>query len=554
MEGLEDGELEEGEIPDEKDEGSLSGISDNDEVWDEHSQSIVEEHEPICHSKSSDTRLRQASKSDTSSIVEDSTRKAPKSEGKGRLLKKWLLSQSGFQEDKDQWTCGPEDMILWHGRKVSVGKAASELPEELFLAFEGDLNKLLQLSSFGGIKCDTLMAVYKEKLPSSAKEFKRIVRMNSCSSTTLVKICFCNLREKFEIVPKRCWNDDREQSSLTSVIQRKNSRGLEKQFAEEEEDRECSSSKDVMVIATKVIGKVKWFDPSSGRGLVTRDDNKEEIFVHQTDLIDNTQHALWVGEIVVFDVVIKEKRIKATNVSRCAGAPQIGVSHYTDHKEGQGEKNQIGRGVVDDEGENAKEAMMTRENANKRRRRKSSQTRSQSVEKKRGESSSGSEHGGRRRQRSGKSKNRRSTKRRDKEIRSRERKGSESSHSREQKRSKGSRRERSSSSGNSSSSSSSSSSGSSDSSRSSASSSSRKRKRSSSSEQRSRSSKERESESSSSSSRRRSKSEIRLQKKRRKEYSEQRQRKETATKFPNKKKEALVTDAAIQRILRVSLD
>ena len=98
MKGLEESELEEGEIPDEKDEGSLSDISDNDEVWDEHSQSIVEEHEPICHSKSSDTRLRQASKSDTSSIVETSNRKAQKSEGKGKLLKKWLLSQSGFQE------------------------------------------------------------------------------------------------------------------------------------------------------------------------------------------------------------------------------------------------------------------------------------------------------------------------------------------------------------------------------------------------------------------------------------------------------------------------
>ena len=231
--------LEDGEIPDEEDgAGILSDVSDEEEDWNRQYQSLVVEHERICHSKTSETWYRQDVGSDTRSIVEISTGKAQKSLGKGNLLKKWLLSQSGFQEENSRWICEPEDMILWHGRKVSAGKASSELPKELFLVFERDLDELLRLNGFAGVRCDKLMDEYKRRLPTSAKEFKRIARMNNCSSTTLVKICLSNLREVFEVFPKKYWNGDGNQPSDTAVIQRKKGRRSEEKYVEEK--RECS--------------------------------------------------------------------------------------------------------------------------------------------------------------------------------------------------------------------------------------------------------------------------------------------------------------------------
>ena len=117
--------------------------------------------------------------------------------------------------------------ILWHGRKVSVGKAASDLPEELFLAFEEVVDELLQQSCFGGLRCDNFLAAYNKEFPSSAKEFKRIARLNSCSSKTLVKLCLSRLNKKFKVFPKECWNDDGDQSSDVAVIRRKEPRMME---------------------------------------------------------------------------------------------------------------------------------------------------------------------------------------------------------------------------------------------------------------------------------------------------------------------------------------
>ena len=62
--------------------------------------------------------------------------------------------------------------------------------------------------------------------------------------------------------------------------------------------------------------KFEWFDVNSGHGFVTRDDNKEDVLVHRTALINNTPvQSLGVGEVLTFDVVIREKRIEASNVS-----------------------------------------------------------------------------------------------------------------------------------------------------------------------------------------------------------------------------------------------
>ena len=41
------------------------------------------------------------------------------------------------------------------------------------------------------------------------------------------------------------------------------------------------------VVATKVSGTVKWFNVKSGYGFINRNDNKEDVFVHQTAIIKN---------------------------------------------------------------------------------------------------------------------------------------------------------------------------------------------------------------------------------------------------------------------------
>ena len=39
---------------------------------------------------------------------------------------------------------------------------------------------------------------------------------------------------------------------------------------------------DKRVIATKVLGTVKWFNVRNGYGFINRNDTKEDVFIHQT--------------------------------------------------------------------------------------------------------------------------------------------------------------------------------------------------------------------------------------------------------------------------------
>uniref|UniRef100_A0A8C5MYZ3 CSD domain-containing protein n=1 Tax=Leptobrachium leishanense TaxID=445787 RepID=A0A8C5MYZ3_9ANUR len=61
------------------------------------------------------------------------------------------------------------------------------------------------------------------------------------------------------------------------------------------------------VIATKVLGTVKWFNVRNRYGFINRDDPKEDVIVHQTVIKKNNPrkylHSVGDGEIVEFDVV-----------------------------------------------------------------------------------------------------------------------------------------------------------------------------------------------------------------------------------------------------------
>jgi len=101
-------------------------------------------------------------------------------------------------------------------------------------------------------------------------------------------------------------------------------------------------------ITTKVSGTVKWFNVKSGYGFITRNDTKDDVFVHHTAIISKNAMkkfpTLGDGELVEFDVIIDKKGMSlASNVSGPKGAAVKG-SLYARDRRGCGGKERGGKG------------------------------------------------------------------------------------------------------------------------------------------------------------------------------------------------------------------
>ena len=79
------------------------------------------------------------------------------------------------------------------------------------------------------------------------------------------------------------------------------------------------------MVARRVAGTVKRYEVKLGYGFITRGDNGEDVFVHQSDIVKDGFRSLGVGEKVEFDIAVGRKGDKAIHVTGPNRSPVRGT-------------------------------------------------------------------------------------------------------------------------------------------------------------------------------------------------------------------------------------
>ncbi|XP_074386042.1 uncharacterized protein LOC102061417 isoform X5 [Zonotrichia albicollis] len=124
-----------------------------------------------------------------------------------------------------------------------------------------------------------------------------------------------------------CGRQCREQNALRSAAHQHQQRIRKHQHK--------PTGKGRKVLAMNVLGTVEWFNIKNKYGFITRNDNKDEVFVHQTAIKRKKHgkylHSLRHGEIVEFNITQGRKGPRAADVTGPGGVLVQGSKHAPDY-------------------------------------------------------------------------------------------------------------------------------------------------------------------------------------------------------------------------------